>query len=112
FSLMLGLERVLSVDEPKLADGTVLSAHQVDVLSGTLTALIAEAGRQIRNGRSGNGRPPDEALVDVEPEPEPELDAELTENGEVDADEWLDDDIEAEDEAGDEDEEDETDEGE
>ncbi|HEX5307959.1 MAG TPA: DEAD/DEAH box helicase family protein [Solirubrobacteraceae bacterium] len=45
FSLLLGLERVLSDDEPKLADGTVLSAHQVDALSGTLTALLAEAQR-------------------------------------------------------------------
>jgi hypothetical protein len=45
FSLLLGLERVLSEDEPKLVDGTVLSAHQVDALSGTLTALLAEAQR-------------------------------------------------------------------
>jgi len=36
FSLLLGLERLLSEDEPRLADGTVLSAHQVDALSGTL----------------------------------------------------------------------------
>jgi ribonuclease E len=43
FSLLLGLERVLSEDEPKLADGTTLSAHQVDALSGTLAALLAEA---------------------------------------------------------------------
>jgi len=45
FSLLLGLERLLSQDEPHLADGTVLSAHQVDALSGTLTALLAEAQR-------------------------------------------------------------------
>src|SRR5207302_2202672 len=51
FSLLLGLERVLSEEEPHLADGTVLSAHQVDALSGTLTALLAEAQR---NG-AGNG---------------------------------------------------------
>jgi len=51
FSLLLGLERLLSQEEPHLADGTVLSAHQVDALSGTLTALLAEAQR---NG-SGNG---------------------------------------------------------
>jgi hypothetical protein len=50
YSLMLGLERLLSEDEPKLVDGTVLSAHQVDALSGTLTALIAEAERQNGNG--------------------------------------------------------------
>jgi ribonuclease E len=53
FSLLLGLERVLSDDEPKLADGTVLSAHQVDALSGTLTALLAEA---LRSTGNGNGR--------------------------------------------------------
>src|SRR6202161_251769 len=54
FSLLLGLERVLSEDEPKLVDGTVLSAHQVDALSGTLTALLAEALRTSVN--DGNGR--------------------------------------------------------
>ncbi len=53
FSLLLGLERVLSEDEPKLVDGTVLSAHQVDALSGTLTALLAEAQR---SAAAGNGR--------------------------------------------------------
>jgi hypothetical protein len=53
FSLLLGLERLLSEDEPKLADGTVLSAHQVDALSGTLTALLAEAQSPSANG---NGR--------------------------------------------------------
>jgi ribonuclease E len=53
FSLLLGLERLLSDDEPKLADGTVLSAHQVDALSGTLAALLAEAQR---SAPGGNGR--------------------------------------------------------
>jgi hypothetical protein len=53
FSLLLGLERLLSDEEPKLVDGTVLSAHQVDALSGTLTALLAEAQRTAPNG---NGR--------------------------------------------------------
>jgi ribonuclease E len=54
FSLLLGLERLLSEEEPRLADGTVLSAHQVDALSGTLTALLAEAQRTAlgANGRS------------------------------------------------------------
>ncbi len=55
FSLLLGLERVLSDDEPKLVDGTTLSAHQVDALSGTLTALLAEALRSSANGRA-NGQ--------------------------------------------------------
>jgi hypothetical protein len=53
YSLLLGLERLLSDDEPKLADGTELSAHQVDALSGTLAALLAEAQRTAPNG---NGR--------------------------------------------------------
>ena len=57
FSLLLGLERLLSEDEPHLADGTVLSAHQVDALSGTLTALLAEAQRN-GNGSASNGAAP------------------------------------------------------
>ncbi|MGH2996834.1 MAG: hypothetical protein ACRDM9_11020, partial [Gaiellaceae bacterium] len=56
WSLLLGLDRLLSQDEPALVDGTVLSAHQVDALSGTLTALLAEA---LRNGNgNGNGAAP------------------------------------------------------
>src|SRR6516165_1840393 len=56
YSLLLGLERLLSEEEPHLADGTVLSLHQVGALSGTLTALLAE---EQRNGNgSGNGVAP------------------------------------------------------
>ena len=55
FSLLLGLERLLSEDEPHLADGAVLSAHQVDALSGTLTALLAEAQRNGNGGVASNG---------------------------------------------------------
>jgi ribonuclease E len=54
YSLLLGLERVLSEDEPRLADGTLLNPHQVDALSGTLTALMAEVQSRSSNG---NGRP-------------------------------------------------------
>jgi len=73
YSLMLGLERVLAEDEPKLVDGTVLSAHQVDALSGTLTALIAEAERQ-----NGNGAVLEELdeLDDVDEEEDEDLDDE------------------------------------
>src|SRR3954469_7466911 len=53
YSLMLGLERLMSQDEPKLADGTLLNPHQVDALSGTLIALISEL--QSSNGASLNG---------------------------------------------------------
>jgi ribonuclease E len=61
FSLLLGLERVLSEDEPKLADGTVLSAHQVDALSGTLAALLAaaQAGAPNGNGRAAASASPE-----------------------------------------------------
>ncbi len=61
FSLMLGLERLLSEDEPHLADGAELNAHQVDALSGTLAALIADVQERV-NGHSwtgtGNGNAP------------------------------------------------------
>ena len=56
FSLLLGLERLLSEEEPHLADGTVLSAHQVDALSGTLTALLAEAQRNGNGNGNGAGQ--------------------------------------------------------
>jgi ribonuclease E len=69
FSLMLGLERLLSEEEPHLADGTLLSPHQVDALSGTLAALIAEL--QAGNGVSSNGRPA--APADELPSDEVEL---------------------------------------
>jgi ribonuclease E len=104
FSLLLGLERVLSEDEPKLADGTVLSAHQVDALSGTLAALLsaAQASAQNGNGRVAASASPEllasaeifgldeqpsaqEAAPDAEPEAEedeeePEEDEELDED--------------------------------
>jgi superfamily II DNA or RNA helicase len=81
FSLMLGLERVLSDEEPKLADGTVLSAHQVDALSGTLVALTSEIQAAHENGRAnGNGAAPLEELpsgeVEIEGDEELEVDEE------------------------------------
>jgi ribonuclease E len=56
FSLILGLERLLSEEEPHLADGAELSAHQVDALSGTLAALITDVQERL-NGYpwAGNG---------------------------------------------------------
>jgi ribonuclease E len=70
FSLLLGLERVLSEDEPKLADGTTLSAHQVDALSGTLTALLAEVQRSASNG-SGASAASNGSTPPAEPSPPP-----------------------------------------
>ncbi len=42
FSLLLGLERLLADEPPKLRDGAELSPHQVDALSGTLAELMTE----------------------------------------------------------------------
>src|SRR5919197_986587 len=93
YSLMLGLERLLSQEEPMLADGAVLSAHQVDALSGTLTALIAEAERQNGDRAAAHELPgPDTddgagfANGDLEPEgddwlEEDEVIAEIQPNG-------------------------------
>jgi ribonuclease E len=85
YSLLLGLERMLSVDEPQLVDGTVLSAHQVDALSGTLTALLAEAQR---NGRgvtmNGNGHLPESAAPPETTDEDADGD---DEEGELDEDE-------------------------
>ncbi len=93
FSLLLGLERLLSEEEPHLADGAVLSAHQVDALSGTLTALLAEAQRN-GNG-SSNGlalEPPQLASAGI-PGEEEEEEEEEEENVEEDEEplDWQDD---------------------
>ena len=76
FSLLMGLERLLSEDEPQLADGAVLSAHQVDALSGTLTALYAEAQRNGNGGSNGAVAEPEVVLAPVGIPGEEELDDE------------------------------------
>jgi len=66
FALLVGLERVLTAQEPALADGTVLSAHQVDALSGTLTALMTDVQRvngQLAAGNGEFGRAPEPAVA-------------------------------------------------
>jgi len=94
YSLLLGLERLLFEDEPHLADGTLLSAHQVDALAGTLTALSADIMRNGNGNGSGNGAVgPDTgelAAVGIpgeedDEEDEPEEPVDWRENG-VDAD--------------------------
>src|SRR3954452_20338370 len=89
YSLLLGLERVLSEDEPVLADGTTLNPHQVDALSGTLTALLAEAQR---NGDVPAPVATPVLAVDDEPE----------DTASDDADEELDDDLDVDDDDEDE----------
>ncbi|HEX2360379.1 MAG TPA: DEAD/DEAH box helicase family protein [Solirubrobacterales bacterium] len=51
YSLLLGLERLLDEEPPKLLDGAELNPHQVDALSGTLAALISEIEAGPTNGR-------------------------------------------------------------
>jgi ribonuclease E len=68
FSLVLGLERLLSEEEPELADEAKLDDHQVDALSGTLAALVTELERSGANGRSnGAGQRGGETAVNGEP---------------------------------------------
>jgi ribonuclease E len=60
FSLLLGLERFLAEEPPKLRDGAELNPHQVDALSGTLAELMGQqqaggAAEQIGNGNGGDG---------------------------------------------------------
>ncbi len=71
WSLLLGLERLLSEEEPHLADGTTLNPHQVDALSGTLTALLADRLRA--NGEAAETAAPVLA-VDEDPQEAPVAD--------------------------------------
>ncbi len=91
YSLLLGLERVLSEDEARLADGTPLDPHQVDALSGTLTALLAAAQNGTAAAAATNGRAApvlavddEDADEDEEDDDQPDWDAESQE--EVDED--------------------------
>jgi superfamily II DNA or RNA helicase len=55
FSLLLGLERLLAEEPPKLRDGAELNPHQVDALSGTLTELMAEQQIALDDEANGSG---------------------------------------------------------
>jgi superfamily II DNA or RNA helicase len=59
FSLLLGLERLLAEEPPKLRDGAELNPHQVDALSGTLTELMAEQQVAATNGAAAAGESPE-----------------------------------------------------
>src|SRR5215213_1103691 len=93
YSLMLGLERLLSDEEPKLADGTLLNAHQADALSGTMVALMAELQAASLNGNSPTAPSP----VDELPEDEDDDEDDVPDVADDPDDEW-DDDAEDEDE--------------
>jgi len=77
FSLLLGLERLLAEEPPKLRDGAELNPHQVDALSGTLTELIAEQQTAATNDGAATAEPSSngEASADeeaLEPDEEPQ----------------------------------------
>jgi ribonuclease E len=56
YSLLLGLERLLSSEPVRLAKDTELTEHQVDVLSGTLAALTTELEDSDQDDRSNGAR--------------------------------------------------------
>jgi superfamily II DNA or RNA helicase len=82
FSLLLGLERFLAEEPPKLRDGAELNPHQVDALSGTLAELMTQqqvgGAEEIPNGNGGG----EEAVA-------PAGGAETDGAGEVDEDEEM-----------------------
>ncbi|HWF36681.1 MAG TPA: DEAD/DEAH box helicase family protein, partial [Solirubrobacteraceae bacterium] len=87
FALLLGLERLLSEEEPHLVDGTVLSAHQVDALSGTLTALLAEAQRTNGSAPPPPPEPPVLALAAIPDEEEEDDEDDYEDEDDEEADE-------------------------
>ena len=66
FSLLLGLERFLATEPPKLRDGAELNPHQVDALSGTLAELMGQqqTGTAEEPSDNGNGAPAPAAEAD------------------------------------------------
>src|SRR3954463_16249017 len=98
FSLLLGLERLLADETPKLLDGAELNPHQVAALSGPLTELMAE-----QQTAAENGLPP--ALEDDENEEEAavETDADDAPVEEAEDDAPVEDDEDGEEEEDDED---------
>jgi ribonuclease E len=88
FSLLLGLERFLADEPPKLRDGAELNPHQVDALSGTLAELMGQqqtltAAEATENG-NGNGQDAEPAAEVAAPA---EVDEDEEDEDEVDPDE-------------------------
>ena len=71
FGLLLGLERVLSLEPVRLASGTELRKHQVDALAGMLAELISM--NQAEAPPNGNGAVVEEVAEAEDDEPEDEL---------------------------------------
>ncbi|MEK6273173.1 MAG: DEAD/DEAH box helicase family protein, partial [Actinomycetota bacterium] len=79
YSLLLGLERLLTAEPVLLADGAELTEHQIDVLSGTLAALTAELEDAVA-AESWNGAGRSAAEIDGD-DPGPAVAAELEGDG-------------------------------
>jgi ribonuclease E len=115
FSLLLGLERLLADEPPKLRDGAELNPHQVDALSGTLTELMSEQQVAAENGAAEAQAEAEAAEEEDEDEEEPvesadEEEAAVEDDGEdADSDEDEDDDSDEDDSDDDEDEDDDSD---
>jgi ribonuclease E len=74
FSLLLGLERLLADEPPKLRDGAELNPHQVDALSGTLAELMAQ--QQVGGADGVAGEDGEAPVLSTEPDTdETELEA-------------------------------------
>ncbi len=80
YSLLLGLERFLADEPPKLLDGAELNPHQVDALSGTLAELMAQQ-QVISDDERRNGGP-----VGVTADGEEDVEAESIADEEADGD--------------------------
>src|SRR6478672_4993082 len=89
YSLMLGLERLLSQDEPTLADRvTTLNAHQVDALSGTMIALISELQSSNAAAASLNGSAPVDESEDEDLDEDEDEDDEDDESSDDEDEDW------------------------
>jgi superfamily II DNA or RNA helicase len=86
YSMLLGLERFLADEPPKLRDGAELSPHQVDALSGTLAELMAQ--HQLyeteRSANGGSDATPAPVAADSPPPAELDGDEELDEDQDLD----------------------------
>jgi ribonuclease E len=73
YGLMLGLERVLTEQPPRLASGTELRRHQVDALAGMLTELISMHEAHAPANGNGATAVAEESIDAEDDEPEDEL---------------------------------------
>jgi ribonuclease E len=91
FSLLLGLERFLAEEPPKLRDGAELNPHQVDALSGTLAELMGQqqtgGAAEVTGNGNGTGGGNGGAAIAAEATADPDGAAELDEDDEVAPDE-------------------------